>query len=304
MPWTEEAALAALMVAAGCADGTSPSAPPGGYDLVFDGEVEYELPMIFRASLGGPAVPVGSGYFGQRPAASPDGRTLVFHSLPADTAPSTLLWLAETAVRPVPFLDATGSRESEAAWSPDGTRLAFAAERDDPLGDILLAEVRPGRLENLRNLTPRLPPAATLERAPAWSPEGSRIAYVSNQSGVTKLWVVNADGSGARQLTGNDPAVDLFPTWSPDGRWIAYERRGEGQIRIAIVPAEGGVPRILPWPGTAMMPAWSPEGSAIAFVSNADGDQDVYIVTPAGEPRGRIRRLGVDRHPGWIKRVN
>src|SRR5262245_15419097 len=55
----------------------------------------------------------------------------------------------------------------------------------------------------------------------ALSPDGSRVAYVSTQSGNGQIWVSNADGSGARQLT-NNTSTNFWPFWSPDGRSIAF----------------------------------------------------------------------------------
>ena len=57
--------------------------------------------------------------------------------------------------------------------------------------------------------------------APAWSPDGRKIAFVSDRDGNSEIYVMNADGSGQRRLTRN-PAYDADPAWSPDGRTIAF----------------------------------------------------------------------------------
>jgi Tol biopolymer transport system component len=62
--------------------------------------------------------------------------------------------------------------------------------------------------------------------APAWSPDGSRLAFVSRRSGDEEIWVARADATGVRRLTRN-PGPDLSPAWSSDGRRIAWSRSGE-----------------------------------------------------------------------------
>ena len=66
------------------------------------------------------------------------------------------------------------------------------------------------------------------ERAPAWSPDGTMIAFSSNQDGLNpEVYIMNADGTDQRRLT-NDPdnLSDTYPTWSPDGTRIAFASEG------------------------------------------------------------------------------
>ncbi len=83
---------------------------------------------------------------------------------------------------------------------------------------------------NLRKLT-----SDGTSRYPAWSPEGDRITYVSEQHGNRDIWVVGVDGTDAKQLT-QHPGQDDTPVWSPDGRTIVFssDRDGEGQELYAL----------------------------------------------------------------------
>jgi TolB protein len=65
------------------------------------------------------------------------------------------------------------------------------------------------------------PPAATASYDPAWSPDGRKIAFMSNRAGNPEIYVMNSDGTGVLRLT-NNPAEDGQPAWSPDGRLIAF----------------------------------------------------------------------------------
>ena len=132
---------------------------------------------------------------------------------------------------------------------------------------------------------------------PAWSPDGTRIAFVCGDYGsytrrgkalnvpispvvilVGSICVMNADGSGSVQLT-EDNAEDHAPTWSPDGSRIAFTSYRSPQGVIHMINGDGsGLWRITLDEYSNLQPAWSPEGRLIAFSSRRDGDFDIYVV--------------------------
>ena len=97
------------------------------------------------------------------------------------------------------------------------TKIAFASSRDGN-SDIYVMD---GDGSNLRRVT--VNPAR--DKYPAWSPDGKKIAFVSNRNNVNKdhsqIWVIDADGKNPMRLS--DGMIDLFPDWSPDGTKIVYE---------------------------------------------------------------------------------
>jgi Tol biopolymer transport system component len=141
-----------------------------------------------------------------------------------------------------------------------------------------------------------------LESQPDWSPDGRRVAFVSDRDGDLDIWVMNADGSARRQLTRND-TYEYDPDWSPDGRQIAFERNdGIHDEEIYVISADGtGERQLTSNDVNDYSPSWSPDGRQIAFASDRDGDRrDIYVMNADGTDQGSLTRTraGGDR-PDW-----
>jgi Tol biopolymer transport system component len=140
---------------------------------------------------------------------------------------------------------------------------------------------------------------------PAWSPDGRRILFALTTGMTQNLWVMNADGSGATQITHLDGTA-LDPTWSPDGRQVAFVHGADSTDGIVIANADGsGTPTLLP--GTAPdddTPAWSPDGKRIAFrhFDSGDSQNQIWVSDVTGADRGAldIPLSGLqDGDPAW-----
>ena len=131
------------------------------------------------------------------------------------------------------------------AWSPDG-RIAFAYS-----GNISVMNPDGSGLMNLTN-----DPASDIY--PAWSPDGTKIAFVSNRGGASDVYVMNADGTGVTQLT-HDPAIEGRPAWSPDGTRIAFASDKDGDSEIYVMNADGsGLIQLTDNSAFDGWPAWAP----------------------------------------------
>ncbi len=274
---------------------------------MFDGQNPDGSRLLYRASLDGRAPQVlGAGFAGTRPSARPDGRALVFTSIPTDLVPSQLM-LIEDPIQPAVPLSPPGTPpEREGVWAPDGLRLAFHSQMEDPDGDVFVAEVTGRALANRRNLTPPQvgEPLVSPDVTPAWSPDGTRLMFTSYRSGSPALWLMNADGSQLRQLTAtSDQHGDYFPTWSPDGREIAFQRISLKGSRIGILSVASGALGFFDFDGNAYAPSWSPDGRWIAFSGLVGDEYDIYVCAAAGTEIRRITRPGADQGPGWIRRL-
>lgn len=191
-----------------------------------------------------------------------------------------------TAVNP----DGTGAQTvapliaGDPAWSPDGKRIAFIGAQE---GNPELA------VWNNDQSIQRLTRTSRTEMSPAWSPDGTRIVFAAGTAQSFELFVINADGTGERQLTqGLEQA--FRPEWSPDGKQIVFQLNNE----IAVMDAAGGEPRSI---AVGEAPAWSPDGSRIAFSARPGDVQGRAIWTMAadGTDLKRVTNGPMDYEPDW-----
>jgi TolB protein len=169
------------------------------------------------------------------------------------------------------------------SWSPDGRTLAYTAY--GPSGaDVVLSRIYEG--------LPLQRPAKGIGNnyLPVFSPDGTRIAFMSYRDGQGEIYVMNVDGSNLRRLT-NHPADDVTPTWSPSGTQIAFTSARSGRPLIYTMnSADGsGVKLITPDESEADRPTWSPAPyNEIAFTARTGNWYDVKVYDVA---TGRIRTL-------------
>ena len=153
----------------------------------------------------------------------------------------------------------------------------------------------------------------------AFSPDGSRVVFEHSvdegRSGLPsdELFVMNADGSGLRQLT-HDGAHDGFPTWSPDGTRVVYTSyRGDRFVAgclasaecpsdLHVINADGSAETRLTYtPGDESMPSWSPDGTQIVFRSTRDDPAGTLFVMNADGTDARALDTGTTSNywPRW-----
>jgi hypothetical protein len=135
---------------------------------------------------------------------------------------------------------------------------------------------------------------------PAWSPDGTRIAFTSDRDGSRAVHVMNGDGSGVTRLTPTE-AASYDPAWSPDGHLIAFVSERDGNAELYVMNADGtNQRRLTNHPAIDRDPAWSPEGTRIAFSSARDGNAEIYVMGADGTGLARITTSSVpDGHPAW-----
>lgn len=151
------------------------------------------------------------------------------------------------------------------AWSPNGSQIAFEAERE-----IFLIESNGMNLQQLTMSTSH----ATF---PAWSPEGFRIAYLSFHEEAWRLSIMERSGRNPTTLTPLR-ATKSAPSWSPFGDQIAFST----EVGLFLVnPGNGSLTQLTNHNSDAF-PVWSPNGKRLLFRSERDGNEEVYVVNSDG----------------------
>ena len=192
------------------------------------------------------------------------------------------------------------------ACSPDGRRIAFRSERDGP-PDLYVMDRDGNNVIRLTNSNFR-------EGRPSWTPDGTKIAFVSGPQNIQfhpkHIFVMNADGTGMRNLTEDTDLTDSFsPSWSPDGKEIVFSSRPNVRVRhIYVMTAEGKrLKRLTEDVSYDGNPVYSPDGTKIAFESTRDGGLDghwnIYLMDTDGTnvvKLTRTRRGTDNRSPTWL----
>src|SRR6202171_503668 len=124
--------------------------------------------------------------------------------------------------------------------------------------------------------------------SPAWSPDGSRLAYVSFDQKKPVVVVQNL-AQGTTRVVANFRGNNSAPAWSPDSRHLAVALSKDGLTQVYRIPAGGGDPeRLTESSGIDTQPAFSPDGQWIAFTSDRGGSPQVYRMPAAGGPAQRL----------------
>jgi Tol biopolymer transport system component len=208
------------------------------------------------------------------------------------------------------FADGTGrfrltsdnAPERQPAWSPDGSRIAYARAPDGYFGGFHVWVMGAGGSFPHQVTNPL---KGTSDTNPTWSPDGTRIAFVRSKPGsFPELYVVNDDGTGLQRLTTND-WIEGHPAWSPDGTRIAFDRCcQDGQSDIYTIDVATRIETDLTNTLTVdeFDPAWSPDGTLIAFSAFVlgDGNKDLYVMAADGTTAVRLTSdAAAELAPAW-----
>jgi Tol biopolymer transport system component len=190
-----------------------------------------------------------------------------------------------------------GVDEYDPAWSPNGTKIAFASNAGAG-GD---SDIHTINVDGTGETPLTSDPAADTE--PVWSPDGSKIAFVSDRHDPNgEIYSIPSSGGASTRLT-NNAATDVQPTWSPDGATIAFMSTRDdvgGEIYVMNADGSGTPTRLTSNSGVDYQPDWSNGGTKIAFVSNRDGNEEIYTMNVDGSAQTRrTSNIEFDWNPTW-----
>jgi Tol biopolymer transport system component len=131
------------------------------------------------------------------------------------------------------------------------------------------------------------------EHNPDFSADGTKITFTSTRSGTEEIWVANADGSAATQMTSVGGPNTSNSRWSRDGRTILFNSRRSGSSDLYVLDvATRSVQRLTDDPSDEYEPRWSRDGNWIYFVSTRSGRPEVWKIPSGGGPAVQVTRQG------------
>lgn len=225
---------------------------------------------------------------------------LVFHS--KRDGENEQIYTATRTGQTITRLTDNSAKDTDPAWSPDGTKIAFVSDRDG--GDREIYVMNADGSDQTR-ITDHVGD----DMDPAWSPDGSRIAIRRNVSGNNEIFLIDAaDGGNPVNLTKHE-ASDFEPEFSPDGSKIAFQRYTSGSgvgfgNEVFLMNADGSGQVNLTDNVNSIndgRPSFSPDGSRIAFDSNRnDGRFELYTMKLDGSDITRVTNASGDKqNPAW-----
>jgi Tol biopolymer transport system component/DNA-binding winged helix-turn-helix (wHTH) protein len=267
-----------------------PEFSPDGSELLFIRAARVNPGNVYRLLLGSGFLPRGEPQElptpGVRPAEAQwvgRGREILFTNID-DRA---VYRMDATGTNPPVKIGSLGAGVNSFALSRDGRRLAYSVgTRNSTMRQLDLSA------EGAKTEPERLLASTRRDASPEYSPDGRRIAFYSNRSGVFQIWVCEADGSKAAAITSMKRGNTAGPKWSPDGRTLAFDSNVTGIYQVYTVGADGGkVRQITSGPLSHFGANWSRDGRWIYF-DRLDGGTQVWKVPSQGGEQVQVTRDG------------
>src|SRR6185295_17307017 len=181
----------------------------------------------------------------------------------------------EPAGSPSFLTNQPGTRHTAPAFSPDGSKIAFSAQRRGNASNLWIVDADGGNLNQI-----------TTEggRFPSWYPDGKQLAFLSDRQGQRKFWSIAAAGGNEKVLFEIDGIEN--PRISPDASQVAFNFTKDGIINVATMPVMGGELKQLTYDRElAGWPCWSPDGQFLALEIERGDDTHIAIIpSQGGEP--------------------
>ena len=222
------------------------------------------------------------------PTLSPDGKYLAYTDF---TSGRPALYIKNLSDKKISAASKSGVSISP-CWRNNNevaTTLSFEGDQEIYL------------LKHDGSLSRRVTYSRGIDVSPTFSPDGSKMAFVSSRNGAPQIFIQNIQSGEARRLTFNGK-YNTQPSWSPAGDKIAYSTmQSKGETDLFVINADGsGLKQLTRNSGENEHPSWSPDGEMIVFSSSRQGKKKLFVMNATGENQRRLSQgEGEEMQPSW-----
>jgi len=248
----------------------------------YDGENQHQITHLGTLSLS--------------PRVSPDNSRVAFTSLGREGWAVRMYSLDLGRMVSFPA-GAVGGNNQSAAWSADGSKLAFSSSRSgDP--EIWVCDAGGG---NAHKITAFRGP----DVSPTWNPRtNAQIAWVSGRTGLPQIYIMDQDGANVQRITDGGYAVS--PSWSPNGQLLTFSwnrKYGPGDpggqdIHVIDIASKNWI-QVTHESGNNDFPGWSPDGRHIVFQRKMGSRTDIWSMLADGTQQQQLTHTGNNSMPNW-----
>jgi len=267
-----------------------PAFAPDGRSIAFARWTGMNLAEVWVLKVSGTLEPLGEprklpieGSFARGPAWTADGREILYSS--GLDVRSNIYRTPADGSGPSHLIEAFGDGVTGPSLSSSSRRLAFSRQLRNSNIWRLDLQARTHAPEAIISSTSR-------EASPQYSPDGKRIVFYSNRSGLNQIWVCDADGTRAAQLTSMTGNITGTPRWSADGKQISFDSNTGSDWQIYVMDADGGKPKPLTNDkANNFVASWSRDGRWVYF-TKGNSDEQIWKVSPQGGAAVQLTRHG------------